>query len=167
MGKAFFFILLFAWLGCSGLGGNTAHATELSRLDPHGAFDLKLSEVDLNQHPECKTCHLVNSSPAAKKAHQFGTREEISDRCLSCHNSRPHSGLEEHMGHKLTAEMVSGLEQSSVHPSKAVSKEINCLSCHRAHRSPINATETQASAFFAKSHGTKMMGHSCVECHRW
>ena len=129
----------------SGFMLNGAYSEELRRLDPHGGPADDLHQMNLLQHQECKTCH----TPIGKSA-KFGLKENISDRCVSCHSALPHSGVQEHMG-----------------KSAGSGGTITCLSCHRAHRPALNPGELQAQEYFKKPSTTIMMKRTCEECHKW
>ena len=129
-------------------------AKNLERLDPHGKVSDDLRSIDINVRGECKTCHSVDSK-TPKKIH---TKEDTAERCTSCHNGYPHSGLEEHMGKSLEVARFKRL---------GITGSVSCNSCHRPHRAAMNSNESQAEKSLKKNSATHMMKRACDECHRW
>lgn len=128
----------------SGLLVESARSGDLQRLDPHGAPTDDLHQMNLHAHQECKTCHI----PAGKSG-RLGLRDDIPGRCISCHGTLPHSGIQEHLGK----------------PAGPFGT-ITCLSCHRPHRAALTSSQTHAQEYFKKP-ATIMMERTCEVCHKW
>jgi predicted CXXCH cytochrome family protein len=142
----------------------------LKRLDPHGEYGIDLQSMSLAKNPKCRNCH-------PEKKGKVTLKTNVDELCTSCHNSYPHSGLIEHMGKDLTKLKIPGLND-----------KIGCLSCHRAHRSPLNKQEMQANLIQKKSASflykpvsrnelpfglnerkskEYMLKNDCLYCHQW
>ena len=133
------------------------------RLDPHGIMNTDLYKAKSSTHSECLTCHTNHQN-------KWHLKKDASNRCLDCHNPNMHSGMIEHMGKIQKADMPN--------PGKL----INCLSCHRPHRSPVKddkmTWQTDPSFIFhrrkdlnqnfkVKHSRTPMLKTNCVSCHSW
>jgi len=115
--KHFCFLFLLVALLCSRA---ISAEKEFKRLDPHGKDGIDLKNISLKKNTNCLVCH--NTS---QKSGKIITLSNIPERCISCHNKLPHSGLAEHLGKDL-APLRAGLKG-----------KIDCLSCHRPHRSKL------------------------------
>ena len=149
----------------------------LERLDPHGSSLSSLKSISLKKNTECKICHL-------EMGKEFKLKPNIQQRCVSCHNKLPHSGVKEHLGKNLK-NLNIGLSGS-----------LECLSCHRPHRAGLNReelkkyehhkrsrlSEIEGGPSFLKIEKEKiklpfglierrrsevMLRRMCTDCHQW
>ncbi|MBI2026967.1 MAG: hypothetical protein HYS98_04080 [Deltaproteobacteria bacterium] len=147
----------------------SAAEPKLERLDPHGTETMPLKKISLAQHQECKVCHTQGDN-------QLMTRSNISERCISCHNKRPHSGIIEHEG--------------------LLVKTVTCINCHLPHRASLpphtpksikefsdskieamredpefirlkRTTHSLPEGLIRKQAPAAMLRNVCTDCHRW
>lgn len=159
------------------MAGELSHL-KLERLNPHGSQKNDLKKISIDRHTECKVCHY-------KKGKDFQLKPYIQQKCISCHNSFPHSGVMEHVGKNLSKLKGAGL-----------TGKVECLSCHRPHRALLDNAVSKKYARHLHSHlddieGTPsflhikkeekklpqgliersesevMLRRTCADCHQW
>ncbi len=120
-------------------------ADPLSRLDPHGKPGTEFTYETIRSNKECSVCH-----SAQRKSPITG------ETCFNCHNQAPHSGVAEHLAHR-----------------------VKCLDCHTPHRSREASKENPGELLKSHSFGSLPEGltfhskpnflirKSCTECHQW
>ncbi|HEX4925263.1 MAG TPA: cytochrome c3 family protein [Bdellovibrionales bacterium] len=118
------------------------------RVDPHGTATMRLSHEEIGRTSACTACH-------QKAGSKFTVRAGVEKTCLNCHSPSPHSGVDEHLKHK-----------------------ISCLDCHSPHRADRLEIKSQKS--FLKNQPAlardelelrakpdAMIKKDCVSCHTW
>ncbi|MBI2609271.1 MAG: cytochrome c3 family protein [Deltaproteobacteria bacterium] len=169
----FIFVLLFAQVASGELP-----RLKLERLNPHGSQKNDLKKMSLDRHAECKACHY-------KKGKDFQLRPYMQQRCTSCHNSFPHSGVVEHIGKNLSK--LKGVELTG---------KVECLSCHRPHRALLENTSSKKylrhqhsnlddieglpsflkiqkeeqklpQGLVERTETEVMLRRTCTDCHKW
>ncbi len=121
---------------------------KLIRVDPHGSKKIKPTKEQAQVANECLVCHIFQES-------DLKTKPTAQDSCFNCHNHSPHSGVQEHLKHKVT-----------------------CTGCHTFHRGD-SVEWTPKSGIFKnqKAHPIEeglvernshsaMLKKTCVECHK-
>lgn len=122
----------------------------LERVDPHGKKELKPSLEVLQKTNECLVCHSFS-------ANVITTKPLKNETCFNCHNQSPHSGIDEHLKHK-----------------------VSCIDCHSVHRGQsIEATDNSSAlllnkpqhkeieaGFINKKANFPMLKKNCTDCHK-
>lgn len=122
----------------------------LERVDPHGKKEIKPSLEIVQKTNECLVCHSLS-------ADGMTTKPLKNETCFNCHNPSPHSGIEEHLKHK-----------------------VSCIDCHSVHRGQsIDAPESSSAplwnkpqhkeieaGFLNKKANFPMMKKNCTDCHK-
>ena len=120
----------------------------LTRVDPHGSPGVRPTPTQVQQQNECQVCHYFQED-------NLRTRPKSVVTCFNCHNKSPHSGVEEHLRHK-----------------------VSCIDCHTLHRGTATAwtapsgkfndlpKENLESGFVRKNSRSPMLRKTCVECHK-
>lgn len=124
--------------------------TMQTRVDPHGAKNINPTVEQVKQSTECLVCHTVQNNKLSAKA-------TAAESCSNCHNGAPHSGVQEHLKHKVT-----------------------CTSCHTFHRGEAVefaatkgvfkhlTTKKLESGLQQKSSESAMLRKNCTDCHnKW
>jgi hypothetical protein len=127
--------------------GSTAEGP--GRVDPHGEPGTKVSHAVLSKSSSCTVCH------QSARNGQWRLRENTGGVCVNCHSASPHSGVNEHLKHK-----------------------VSCLDCHSPHRSDRIKPElgtgfltgrpsiTDAELNF-RPRPDAMLKKTCTSCHSW
>ena len=176
--------IFFSFILIVFLSGGKSFAQKLTdlkseQLDPHGSQKNELKNMSIDRHTECKVCHYRN-----KKEKDILLKPHMQQRCVSCHNPYPHSGVMEHIGKNLSRLKV-GLKG-----------EVLCLSCHHPHRALLDDaaqqryerhTHSQLSdiqgtpsflqikkeerklppGLVERSKPDVMLRRTCTDCHKW
>lgn len=121
---------------------------KLTRVDPHGSKDNKPTSEQAKQMNECQVCHTFQGT-------EFKTRPTALASCFNCHNRAPHSGVVEHLKHK-----------------------VSCTDCHTLHRGSSVESNPRSGVFknirehniesglVEKDAKSAMLKKTCIECHK-
>lgn len=122
----------------------------LERVDPHGKQENKPTHEVLQKTNECLVCHTLSTGPMT-------TKPLKNETCFNCHNQSPHSGIEEHLKHK-----ISCIDCHSIHRGQSI--EVNDSSSSTLWNKPQHK-EIEAGLINKKA-SFPMLKKNCTDCHK-